>query len=289
VHSVFDSAMNLAVAGRRGLLTLVGSGSDRLPQGIRLATRERFENWPTPVGTRGRREGDTLVFDGPSGEEGVVVDLPAGPTDVRRAPPRIETGTVASREAWAVCAFHLDGLQSEKDADLRLAALCGTSAPPTTLGERLAVAAREVGDAVLAGDAALAGGAAARVLGLGTGLTPSGDDFLCGLLAALWCASGEGSVDRRFVLEWGAALAGRLDSTSAISATFLECAIAGCFTEALFVLADAFAGGHAGHAQEDARRALDGLCAVGHSSGVDTATGFLFGLWLRTDAGMTGR
>ena len=55
--------------------------------------------------------------------------------------------------------------------------------PPTTLGERLAGAARELGSAVRARDAAPAGRAAARLVGLGTGLTPSGDDFLCGLLA----------------------------------------------------------------------------------------------------------
>ena len=60
----------------------------------------------------------------------------------RRAPPRIDPGAEHTREAWAVCASRLDRLQVEKDADLRLAALCGTSPPPTTLGGKLAGAAR---------------------------------------------------------------------------------------------------------------------------------------------------
>jgi hypothetical protein len=283
VHSVFASAMNLAVKGRRGLLTLVGADADALPQGIRLATRERFADWPTPAGTRGRREGGALVFELADGEEPVIIDLPVALPAARRAPPRIDPGAERTREAWAACALHLDGMQAEKAAHLRLAALCGTAPPPTLLGARLADAARELGTAVRVGDAGAAGRSAARVVGLGTGLTPSGDDFLCGLLAALWCTSREGDADRCFVVEWGSALANLLDATNAISATYLECAIAGCFPETLSALAAAFASNHAGRTHEDPRRALDGLCAVGHSSGVDTATGFLFGLWLRTD------
>ncbi len=289
VHSVFASAMNLTVKGRRALVTLVGAGADGLPQGIRLATHERFEDWPAPAGTRGRRAGGTLVFDGADGWEPVTIDLAAARVATRRAPPRIDPGAEHTREAWAVCASRLDRLQVEKDADLRLAALCGTSPPPTTLGGKLAGAARELGETVRAGDAAAAGRAAARVVGLGTGLTPSGDDFLCGLLAALWCTSREGGADRHFVVEWGAALVGLLDSTNAISATCLECAIAGCFPGTVSALAAEFALSHAGHAHDGPRRALDGLCVVGHSSGVDTATGFLFGLRLRTADERTGR
>ena len=147
VHSVFASAMNLSVKGRRALVTLVGADADALPQGIRLATRERFQDWPTPVGTRGRREGGMLVFDGAGGWEPVTIDLAAARAATRSAPPRIDPCAERTREAWAVCAFRLDGLQAEKDADLRLAALCGTAPPPAGLGERLAAAARELGGA----------------------------------------------------------------------------------------------------------------------------------------------
>lgn len=189
VHSLFGSAVNLAVADRRGLLALVGEAADDYPHGIRLSTRERFDTWPLAAGTPGRREGGRLVFEVPDGGEPLVVDLTLAVTRRRQSPPFIDPGAAALREAWSVCAFHLDGLQAEKEADLRLAALCGQSAPPTTLGEHLAEAARELAAGIRAGDAGAAGSAAGRLLGLGTGLTPSGDDFLCGLLAALWCAS----------------------------------------------------------------------------------------------------
>lgn len=286
VHSLFPLVVNLAVANRFGLVALLGEAADEYPHGIRLATRERFDTWPLAAGTPGRREGGRLMFAGPDGGERLVVDLALAVTRRRQPPPFIDTGSEAPREAWAVCAFHLDGLQAEKEADLRLAALCGQSTPPTAVGERLAEAALELEAGVRAGDAGMAGAAAGGLLGLGTGLTPSGDDFLCGLLAALWCTSAEGGPQRRFVQGWGAALSARLEGTNAISATFLEGAIAGCFPAKVLRFAAALAQAPSGHAHEGARGALDDLCALGHSSGMDTATGFLFGLRLRTSTEM---
>ncbi len=222
----------------------------------------------------------------PAVDDVLVVDLSIAVRATRRAPPRIDPAAAASRETWAACARLLDALQEEKQTDLRLAALCGGFPPPTRLGEWLAREARELAGGVRAGNVDRAGCAAARMVGLGAGLTPAGDDFLCGFLAALWCASGEGSQERNFAVEWGETLTARLEATTAVSATCLECAIAGCFPGAVFALADAFAGRHPGLAHAGARAALDRLCARGHSSGMDTATGFLFGLRLRADEEM---
>lgn len=283
VHSVFASAMNLRVDGRRVLVTLTGAGADDQPQAIRLATRERFDAWPVAIGDTGRREGDALVFGVPSGEAPLRVDLAAASLATRRTLPRIDANSDACAGAWAACATRLAELQAEKRADLRLASLDGSLAPETAMGARLADAARALGDAVRARDVAAADAAAAALVGLGAGLTPAGDDFLCGVLAALECASDEGGDARRFVRAWGAALSGRLDATHAISASFLECAIAACFSGAVTAVAVAFAGGSAHESSEGPRAALERLCATGHSSGMDTATGFLYGLRLRND------
>jgi hypothetical protein len=283
VHSVFATALNVQVAGRRGLVTLVGEDGDDLPQGIRLSAREVFDSLGLEAGSHGARTGSTLVLDGGPERAAFVVDLSGAPVTARTAPPAIDPHGDAQRAAWARCAFHLDGMQEERDADLRLAVVCGMAAPTTTLGDRLAEAARELADGVRGRNAAASGFAAARLLGLGGGLTPAGDDFLCGLLAALWCASSEGGEDRRFLRAWGAEIQRRLDATNAISASFLECAIAGCFPGTVTALAAAFAGTPATTTGRGPRASLDRLCALGHSSGMDTATGFLFGLWLRTD------
>ena len=197
----------------------------------------------------------------------------------RRALPYIDPRDEAVLGAWNVCAVHLDERQAAAGTDLRLAALRGECPAPTPLGRRLAAAAGELGDAIRRRNLAEADGAASRLLGLGTGLTPAGDDFLCGLVAACRCVEPPGGPDRRFTAAWGQALSTRLEATTAISATFLECAINGCFAGAVTTLIEAMADGSA----TAAREALDHLCARGHSSGMDTATGLLFGLWLRTD------
>jgi hypothetical protein len=283
VHSVFRAAMNLSPAGRRGLVTLVGAGADDDPHGIRLATREHFELWPVGVGTTGRRSCGMLEFHRAGGEAYWVIDLSAAVPTPAHAPPRIDPRTEPAHARWAACAARLEALQERRTADLRLAVLRGSGSPVTAMGERLADTAFALGGCVRAENAESAGQVAGRMLGLGTGLTPTGDDFLCGTLAALWCASAPGGRPREFLTAWGARLSALLDRTNAVSATFLEGAIAGSFPGALHAFASAFAGARGRGAHEEIHRAQDHLCALGHSSGMDTATGFLFGLRLRMD------
>jgi len=47
VHSVFESALNLQVAGRRFLVTLLSARAGEYPHGIRLDSVERFV-WSFP-------------------------------------------------------------------------------------------------------------------------------------------------------------------------------------------------------------------------------------------------
>jgi hypothetical protein len=282
VHGVFASALNLAPTGHPSLVTLVGEGADDAPHAIRLATRERFDDWGVAPGTPGRRQGDSLVLETTGGCGARVVELAGAEVGGCEPLPRVRAGSLRSRAAWAECAERLAELQSEKDTELRLAGVCGRLAPACAIGRRFAGVAPALADAVRTHDAHLADAAAARILGLGSGLTPSGDDFLCGLLAALGCTSTGDGPDRHFVRAWGTALAARLDATNAISATFLRSAIAGCFPGALRSLAAAFGEPREGRMAPDPRGALERVCASGHSSGMDTATGFLFGLWLRT-------
>ena len=112
--------------------------------------------------------------------------------------------------------------------------------------------------------------ASRALLGLGTGLTPSGDD-LAG--AALF---GRMLVDRG--APWrtiGARLATDARAAShAISAALLADLVAGETFEPLHALADALAADDASAALGAARS----LVALGHSSGWDMLTGFVIGL-----------
>jgi hypothetical protein len=112
---------------------------------------------------------------------------------------------------------------------------------------------------------------AARLVGLGPGLTPSGDDFIAGYLAALWSRAG-------FESDLDAILSPLADSlvplflrTHAISRQMLNDAVQGHFAERLadVTLAIAVAGDVVGATA----RAL----VSGHSSGADTLCGLLFG------------
>jgi hypothetical protein len=112
--------------------------------------------------------------------------------------------------------------------------------------------------------------ASRALLGLGTGLTPSGDD-LAG--AALF---GRTLIDRRDAWRgMGARLAAEARTTShAISAALLADLVAGQSFEPLHALADALVSGDDASAVDAART----LGELGHSSGWDMLTGCLIGV-----------
>ena len=104
---------------------------------------------------------------------------------------------------------------------------------------------------------------AAMLIGLGPGLTPSGDDFLGGVMLALYHVHRE--TQARGLWRW---LEPRLSRTSAISGAHLAAAAAGEGHEALHAaLAHLFQRGPGWPA------VLDRLDAIGHCSGWDALAG----------------
>lgn len=104
-----------------------------------------------------------------------------------------------------------------------------------------------------------------RLIGLGTGLTPSGDDFLCGLLAGLRLQSQTPSALLPYLTE---KISEHLTDTNDISAAFLSCALKGQYSIAVNSLCRL----------PDAKAILTSFLAIGHSSGIDTLCGVLYGL-----------
>lgn len=116
--------------------------------------------------------------------------------------------------------------------------------------------------------ASSAAGAGAPLLGLGRGLTPSGDDLLAGVLLAL--------------SRWGDLLAPGLDTqqlnatiirqayqkTSTLSANLIDCAARGEADERLLAALDGLISG-----EPDAAACARALAAWGSSSGLDTLAG----------------
>lgn len=164
-----------------------------------------------------------------------------------------------------------DDLLRTDDLEVRVGRLVDAAVPPlpdptyaglTTVRDHPAVRAvrAELPDAALRHLAAGDAGAATDLLGRGSGLTPVGDDVLCGYLATA-VAAGRTSATAT-VADEVARLAPR--RTTALSAQLLACAISGDVLPEFAALVCGLA---------DPAPALDELVRVGHTSGAGLALG----------------
>ena len=109
---------------------------------------------------------------------------------------------------------------------------------------------------------------AASLVGMGYGLTPSGDDFLVGLLYVLCIC---GYMEHDTAKEIRSAVRDHLHKTSDLSGQFLKHACAGEFGETFHALLHAVCRG------EDGIPEIRRIAGTGHSSGVDALNGMAAG------------
>jgi hypothetical protein len=257
VHSVFQRACNIETEAGE-LVTLVAPGSGNLPHGIRCAAPfARLRQ-----GQAAKLEGATLRF--PAAE--IVVDfsraivwngrIAAVSTDLRVSQVRRALRDHAPDQGVAPALYSCGRLHSTLERALA-----------ARLAQTLPLLAR----ATERGDAGAAVSALSALVGLGAGLTPAGDDFIVGYLAALWSRSrrepGIAALLRALALPIG-----RLSlHTNAISRQMLLDALQGQFAERLTDVVRCICDG--GDIAGASMRALE----VGHSSGADALCGLLFG------------
>lgn len=239
VLAVFPTALYVQVGGQ--VLAVVAADGLRLPIAAVLAEPSAARPFAA------HRSGDQVTLHGGA--------LQVGP--VRYVPGR-----------WWSAAPVRPG-RPDAAAVRELGAALTASAPEhdPAVERTLAAAAVEIRSALGSGDDERAAAAADAVLGLGPGLTPSGDDLLAGLLVT--CHGLRGAGDRLP----GAEALGRhvarcaRSRTPALSAALLRCAASGLAAPPVLDLVDAVAGRRA------LAPALRALLAVGHTSGHDTARG----------------
>ena len=266
VHSVFARACNIEMQGGE-LVTVLASGLGATPHGIQLeAQPPPFDAW--------LRTGQSSVLDG------AVLRLPTAGVSVDLS--------AASRWRGAVgAASPEDGATANRLRTLR-AMLCecaprqGISLallPPASsltslqraLASRLSQVLPMLARATRRRDIAGMAGSAERLVGLGPGLTPAGDDFLAGWLATLWSQAAL-ERDLNALLEpLVAALAPVFRRTHGISRQMLDDAASGCFAQTLVEVTMALAG------EGTIARACERALTNGHSSGADALCGVLFG------------
>ena len=260
VHSVFSSTVNLEADGTGRFVSLCAPRGGSFPHAVALDRAEDFLRWGLALGS------PAWVADGHiqlSVECGaVVVDLRQAEPSPPRALPAIHRLGSASR----ACTLKLARIQRNAICDLRIDGLPRAGAATTAVHATLREATLALGAATV--HRAPLRETVAALVGLGAGLTPSGDDVLCGFMAAAR-ASCHALMDAL-----NDAAEENIGRTNAISGFLIRCAIEGFWPTPLVTLAEALSRDH----ETDSLAALGELCKLGHSSGSDIATGFLLGL-----------
>jgi hypothetical protein len=270
VHSVFKSAFNLCLTRGGKLLTLVASSEADLPQGIRVDIPEDFSFEIFRAGEPMTCRDDILRF-GPltielRGARPWKCDLPSLQADITN--PAV---AAAWRSVWQMLNKRQSLLGAEIVAnDLFRSDETIRAGAPRRAGETM----RELFDATRRYDLT-ATSLVRPLIGLGAGLTPSGDDLLVGYLAGLWCAVWDKSERAQLISNLGKAVVRLSRQTNDISRAYLYHASRGQVSSRLADLAEAICHG------ENSDRLLvaaESAMQVGHTSGMDTVTGLLIGL-----------
>lgn len=112
------------------------------------------------------------------------------------------------------------------------------------------------------------------MIGLGMGLTPSGDDFLTGLMISFHVVSSVYEKEKEILMK---DISGFFDRTNDISRQYLSCAFYG---EASYVWHELF---NDWDDKEKIKQRLFRIQQIGHSSGIDTLNGVYAGIKLMGD------
>lgn len=269
VHSIFESVLNLET--RNGLITIGVPSVDPLPHGLRISRELDFRSLGLRTGQLVILERHRIRIPGST----IEIDL----SDATPWSPRLP---VISH--WVAKARWRD-----RAAEMRRLAAAAVRARPGAgngigalidleHGPSIGAVARLAGPrlerlahAVRTGDRAAAGLAAELLVGLGPGLTPSGDDALVGMAAAVTAMAAPGSFDATFL---GAVAASAPTRTTMVGATFLRHASAGQFSAGVHQLMAVLIGPDA----RDAQATIERCVAHGATSGADMLVGALAGL-----------
>lgn len=266
-QSVFDSSINLRLKDQDRLITILISDNYELPQGIRLDVKNvSFQS--LTIGLRATCRGGILRFDSTP----LAIDL-RNALIWEAQLSHIDITKPSMKQALSIAWKILNRGQRLKQTDL-IADDLFKSDKGSSLTRKLSQPVLDLIASTNRFDAETSAFAAQKMIGLGPGVTPSGDDVLLGYLAGLWSNAGENDQRLSFVSSFGKTLLSLAKETNEISRTYLYHAVYGQFSSSLINLVNAIEEGNEERllvASKDAMR-------VGHSSGTDSVTGLLIGL-----------
>ena len=277
IHSIFHHACNVSLDSEV-LLTLVSSEKGNLSHGIRLRTPPKFTflhqfRVGQPVACRGgilRVSGSDLSADLRTASlwhidlKGLRVDLYQRDTAQAWAVAWLELGKHRHQNGLSAMIAPISPSRQNSVPSLGIRALAGRAVESVPA---LMDATRnfQVDNVITA---------IKPLIGLGPGLTPSGDDFIVGYLAGLWSAGGSDPSRLRFLSSVGTWLSQAAAGTNAISRTYIKSAVNGNLSEPIATLAQRI-----GQAKsvDNVRAATRTALQVGSTSGTDGVLGLLLG------------
>jgi len=270
IHSVFRQACNIETAGG-ALVTLLIPGAGNLPHGIRCSSGSpsSFEALLRPgqavlTSARAIQVPDAALSINLSGAHCWSGEI---------GQHRIDTRSTQTRRRLAAVRSILKARADDGFAPILLHGAAKSAPLRDAMAKRLAACLPRLAIASAAADADGMAQALQPLVGLGPGLTPSGDDFIVGYLAALWCQSAHNAEVGASLAALAPALQALTPRTNLISRQFLVNAVEGQFSERLVDVVCALA-----RPELDlSTRTADAL-RTGHSSGADSLVGLLFGL-----------
>lgn len=263
IQSIFDLSCNLRLEQEDRLITILASDHYDLPQGIRL--NEKIPLQSLTVGLRAASRSGILRFD----SSPLTIDLRCAPVWEGKVPAL--TGGI--ERAWSITWQTLNEGQRYKNSELIAEDLFRSDQGPL-LTRKLSQPALQLMAATERFDSHTARDAAQKMIGLGPGVTPSGDDVLIGFLSGLHSTAGDNHSRNYFIKIFGDALWILSEQTNEISRTYLYHAIHGQFSSSMIALLDAINEGEEQRLISVAKETM----RVGHSSGMDSVTGLLIGL-----------
>ena len=261
VHSVFARACNLETDCGE-MVTLLASGCGSHPRGIRYASRDDL----LPLRLR---PGQAAVL------QDMALRIPATDVVVNFSRAAVWKGTVAaSSPAWHQLRDLFELVRSHAPTQGFAPALfaSGNSRSPfqRAMIARIAQTLPKLARATETRDARTVVAALRSLVGLGDGLTPAGDDFIVGYLAALSSRAYHERGLAALLRALAVPVAQLSRHTHAISRQMLLDALEGHFAERLTEVVRCLGG-------REVAGAASRLMAVGHTSGADMLCGLLFG------------
>lgn len=277
VHSVFRQACNLWLEPGT-LLTLLPCQKGNLPHGIRLDTSSHFVFLHAlRVGQSAACRGGILRIDGAD----FSVDLrPARLWHINLKELHLDLCRPTQAQSWVVAwselnrHYHKGGLSE----NLRTFFLSGVRPAMPVLSETLLRQGAYTIPSLLQATCRLrlrdVMSCIRSLIGLGYGLTPSGDDFLVGYMAGLWCTARANPSRMEFLTALGSELSEVSQNTNEISRAYLRSAAKGHVSEPIAKLAQQL---NQANDMSSLRATTQTALRVGHTSGSDGVLGMLLG------------